>query len=107
MGEALAVLAAVLFAFGTVLQQKGTLATEASEDDPRFLLQLWHRPVWLAGAIIQAGGWVAQATALDRASLVSVQSLTALSLVIALPLGVWFTHQHIGRRELTGAALTL
>jgi len=45
--------------------------------------------------------------ALDRASLVAVQSLTALSLVIALPLGVVLTSQHVGRREVTGATLTL
>jgi drug/metabolite transporter (DMT)-like permease len=107
MGEALAVLAAFLFAFGTVLQQKGTLATAADEGDPRFLLQILHRPVWLAGAICQSAGWVVQAMALDRASLVIVQSLTALSLVVALPLGALLTNQHIGRRELTGACLTL
>jgi drug/metabolite transporter (DMT)-like permease len=107
MGEALAILAAVLFAGGTVLQQKGTLSTEAGEDDPRFLLQILHRPVWLAGAVLQSTGWIVQAMALDRASLVAVQSLTALSLVLALPLGAVLTDQHIGRRELSGATLTL
>ncbi len=45
--------------------------------------------------------------ALERAALVVVQSLTALSLVIALPLGAVLTAQHIGRRELAGATLTL
>ena len=107
MGEALAILAAVLFALGTVLQQKGTLSTEAAGDDPRFLLQILHRPVWLAGMVLQSTGWVVQAMALDRGSLVVVQSLTALSLVLALPLGALLTKQHIGRRELTGATLTL
>ena len=107
MGEALAIVAAVLFALGTVLQQKGTLDTEAAEGDPRFLVQILHRPVWLSGAILQALGWVIQAMALDRSSLVVVQSLSALSLVIALPLGVVLTGQRIGTREFTGAALTL
>jgi drug/metabolite transporter (DMT)-like permease len=107
MGETLAIVAAVLFAFGTVLQQKGTLSTEAAEDDPRFLVQILHRPVWLAGAVMQSAGWIVQAMALDRASLVVVQSLTALSLVIALPLGAVLTNQHIGRREFSGALLTL
>jgi len=107
MGEALAILAAVLFALGTVLQQKGTLSTAAGEGDPRFLIQILRRPVWLAGAILQSAGWVVQAMALDRASLVAVQSLTALSLVIALPLGIVLTSQHIGRRELAGATLAL
>ena len=107
MGEALAILAAVLFAFGTVLQQKGTLSTAAAGDDPRFLLQILHRPVWLAGMVLQSTGWVVQAMALDRGSLVVVQSLTALSLVLALPLGALLTNQHIGRREVAGATLTL
>jgi drug/metabolite transporter (DMT)-like permease len=107
MGEALAVLAALLFALGTVLQQKGTLSTAAGDDDPRFLLEILHRPVWLAGTVLQSAGWVVQAMALDRGSLVVVQSLTALSLVVALPLGALLTGQHIGRRELTGATLTL
>jgi drug/metabolite transporter (DMT)-like permease len=107
MGETLAIAAALAFALGTVLQQKGTLTTEAGEGDPRFLLQILHRPVWLAGAISQASGWVLQAMALDRASLVVVQSITALSLVLALPLGIKITHQHVGRRELSGAGLTL
>jgi drug/metabolite transporter (DMT)-like permease len=106
MGPVLAIVAAVFFALGTVLQQKGTLSTEASEGDPHFLLQILRRPVWLAGAILMASGWVLQAMALDRASLLVVQSLTALSLVIALPLGALLTAQHIGRRELGGAALT-
>jgi drug/metabolite transporter (DMT)-like permease len=107
MGEALAVVASVLFALGTVLQQKGTMSTEAAEDDPRFLVQILHRPVWLTGAALMATGWVVQAMALDRASLVVVQALTALQLVIALPLGVLLTSQHIGKREASGAGLTL
>jgi drug/metabolite transporter (DMT)-like permease len=107
LGEALAILAALAFALGTVLQQKGALSTEATENDPRFLVQILRKPVWLAGAAAQAVGWVLQATALDRASLTVVQSFTALSLVIALPLGMWLTHQHIGRREFVGALLTL
>lgn len=105
MGPALAIVAAAFFALGTVLQQKGTLSTEASEGDPHFLLQILRRPVWLAGAVLMASGWVLQAMALDRASLVVVQSLTALSLVIALPLGVVLTAQHVGRREFGGALL--
>jgi drug/metabolite transporter (DMT)-like permease len=88
---ALALLAACAFALGSVLQQKGTLETTAS--DARFLAQLWHRPVWLAGCVSQASGWILQAAALDRGSLVVVQSLCCLSLVIALPLGIWLTDQ--------------
>src|SRR5262249_42375821 len=79
----------------------------AGEDDPRFLLEILHEPVWLAGTLFQVFGWILQAMALERASLVVTQSLISLSLVIALPLGVWLTNQHIGRREIAGALFTL
>jgi drug/metabolite transporter (DMT)-like permease len=102
--EILALLAAVCFAFGTVLQQKGTLQAPAGGEDPRFLLQILRRPVWIAGGLLQGGGWVLQAAALDRGSLVVVQSICTLSLVFALPLGMRITHQHVGRREVLGAA---
>jgi drug/metabolite transporter (DMT)-like permease len=107
MAYALAVLAALAFAFGTVLQQKGTLQTSSAEDDPRFLIEILHKPVWLAGMIAQLVGWILQAMALDRGPLVVVQSLTAMSLVIALPLGIWLTKQHIGAREWLGALAVL
>ena len=45
--------------------------------------------------------------ALDRATLVAVPSLCALSLVIALPLGARLTDQHVDRRAVTGALLAL
>jgi drug/metabolite transporter (DMT)-like permease len=99
----LALGAACLFALGSVLQQKGTLAVPAAEGDPRFLAQILRRPVWLAGAACQAGGWVLQAAALDRGSLAVVQALAATSLVIALPLGARLTGQHITWRVALGA----
>jgi drug/metabolite transporter (DMT)-like permease len=101
MAVVLALLAAVAFAAGTVLQQRGTL--EAPAADARFLVQILHEPIWLIGACMQAGGWVLQAAALDRGPLLVVQSITTLSLVIALPLGVRLTDQHVGRREVAAA----
>jgi len=103
MAVLLALLAACAFALGNVLQQKGTLEAPADADDPRFFAQILRRPVWLAGMSAQAGGWVLQAAALDRGSLVQVQSLTTMSLVIALPLGARITDQQISRRVMLGA----
>ena len=107
MAEVLALLAAVAFALGTVLQQRGTLQTKAAEGDPRFLAEIVREPVWLAGGALQAVGWILQAAALDRGSLVVVQSLCTLSLVIALPLGAALTDQHVGRRSILGAGATV
>lgn len=103
MAELLALIAACAFALGAVLQQKGTLETSAAEDDPRFLVQILRRPIWLAGGACQAAGWVLQAVALDTGSLIVVQSLCTMSLVIALPLGVRITHQNVDRRVWLGA----
>ncbi len=100
----LALLAAFAFALGNVLQQKGTLEAPAEGDDPRFLVQILRRPVWLAGGISQMVGWILQAVALDTGSLIVVQSLTTLSLVIALPLGRRITGQEVSRRVWLGAA---
>ena len=103
----LALLAAAAFALGTVLQQRGTLDTSAPEGDPHFLAEIVREPVWLAGGLLQAVGWVLQAVALASGSLVVVQSLCALSLVFALPLGAWLTGQVVGRRSIIGAVLVL
>ena len=103
----LGLLAAFCFAFGLVLQQRGTLQTSASEGDPRFLAEVVRKPVWLIGGVLVICGWILQAAALNYGSLVVVQSLMALSLVFALPLGARFTGQHIGRRSIIGAVTTL
>jgi drug/metabolite transporter (DMT)-like permease len=103
----LALCAACSFALGSVLQQKGTLAVQAPEGDPHFLAQILRRPVWLAGAGFQLFGWVLQAAALNTGSLAVVQSLSATSLVIALPLGAWLTGQQITRHVALGAFATV
>jgi drug/metabolite transporter (DMT)-like permease len=103
----LALFAAFSFALGSVLQQRGTLQTSAPEGDPRFLAEIIRKPVWLLGGSLQICGWVLQAAALESGSLILVQSLCALSLVFALPLGVRLTGQHVGQRSIIGACLTL
>jgi drug/metabolite transporter (DMT)-like permease len=103
----LALLAALAFALGTTLQQRGTLETSAQEGDPHFLLEILHKPVWLLGGGLQVCGWVLQAVALDKGSLMAVQAICTLSLVFALPLGARLTGQHVGRRSIVGASCAL
>jgi drug/metabolite transporter (DMT)-like permease len=100
----LALTAAVLFALGTVLQQKE--ASQASGEEALkagFLLQLARRPVWLAGIAADGLGYVAQAVALGVGRLVVVQPLLATMVVFCLPLGVKILGQKIGRREVLAA----
>jgi drug/metabolite transporter (DMT)-like permease len=100
----LALLGGFLFAIGSVLQQKGAMEEPAdSALRAGFLLRLLRRPIWLAGVVADGAGYVAQAAALGLGKLVVVQPLLVSSVVFALPLGVWLTHQHVGRREIAGA----
>lgn len=103
MSAVLALLAAASFAIGSALQQRGTLEAPSPEGDPHFLAEIIRRPIWWMGATCQAVGWLLQALALARGTLVVVQSLCALSLVFALPAGTWLTDQHVDRRAVAGA----
>lgn len=104
----LALLAAFLFAVGTVCMQKGTLEMpEGESEKPGFLLKLIRKPIWLAGIVIDFLGYGAQAVALAVGRLVVVQPLLVTTVVFALPLGVKFTGQRVGRREILGAALVV
>ncbi len=100
----LALVAALFFAFGTVLQQKGAMQEPSSEAlRAGFLLRLLHKPVWLVGVLCDGLGYAGQAAALGVGKLIVVQPLLVASVVFALPLGVRLTGQRIGRREVAGA----
>ncbi len=103
----LALLAALLFALGTVLQQKASLdePSTAEGSSSGLLLRMARRPVWLAGIAADALGFGAQAVALTIGRIAVVQPLLITSVVFALPLGARLTGQHVGRREIGGAVL--
>lgn len=103
----LALAAALLFALGTVLQQRagldGSGAAEGSSGG--LLLRMARRPVWLAGIAADALGFVAQAVALTIGRLAVVQPLLVSSVVFALPLGARLTGQRIRRSDVIAATV--
>jgi drug/metabolite transporter (DMT)-like permease len=102
----LALGAALLFAFGTVLQQKEAAAAPGEQAlKAGFVLRLARRPVWLAGMAADGAGYVCQAAALGVGRLVVVQPLLASTVVFALPIGAWILDQRAGRREWIAAAV--
>jgi len=103
----LALIAAFLFALGTVLQQKGTLEVHLSGDDPKFFLNLLKTPIWLIGGASQCLGWIIQAVAFDKGSFIIVQTLMATSIVMSLPLGRRLTNQIVTKKVWSGAALAV
>lgn len=106
MALAIALVAALLFALGSVLQQK------AGMDDPEssegtgsgLLLRMARKPVWIAGIVTDALGFAGQAIALTIGRLAVVQPVLAFSMVFALPLGNRLTGQRVTRNDV-GAAL--
>lgn len=106
MASALALLAAFLFALAAALQQKGALGLpEISLRHPASLARLAGRTTWLVGTLALFTGYAVQAAALDRGRLTIIQPLLVTTVVFALPLGYFLTHQHVGRREVIGAAV--
>lgn len=106
MAVLLALAAALLFALGTVLQQRAAMREPGGEEagsPSGMLLRLARQPVWLAGIAADALGFVAQAAALGVGRLVVVQPVLATSIVFSLPLGARLTGQRIGRREVVAA----
>jgi drug/metabolite transporter (DMT)-like permease len=88
------------------MQQRGTYEVpNVSLGNPRSLLQLVVRPVWLMAFGVMVVGWALQAAALDRGRVAIVQVFLTMTLVFALPLGVWLTKQHVTKREIVAAVV--
>src|SRR5262245_6815801 len=105
MASVLALIAAFCFALAAALQQKGALnLPEISLRNPASLARLAGQTMWLLGTAALLTGYVFQAAALDRGRLAIIQPLLVTTVVFALPLGYFLTRQHVGRRELIGAA---
>jgi drug/metabolite transporter (DMT)-like permease len=100
----LALAAALLFAFGTVLQQRAGLEEPASGPSSGLLIQMARRPVWLVGVAADVLGFGCQAAALGFGRLAVVQPLLVATVVFALPLGARLTGQRVRRADI-GAAL--
>jgi drug/metabolite transporter (DMT)-like permease len=101
----LALVAALLFALGTVLQQKAGLEEGTDGASSSLLLRMARRPVWVAGIAADALGFVAQAAALTIGRLAVVQPLLVSAVVFALPLGARLTGQRIRKIDVAAAVL--
>jgi drug/metabolite transporter (DMT)-like permease len=103
----LALVAALLFALGTVLQQKAGIDEPSDGASTSLLLRMARRPVWLAGIAADAGGFLAQAAALGVGRLAVVQPLLVCAVVFALPLGARLTGQRVRRLDVAAACLVV
>jgi hypothetical protein len=103
MVYALAVLAALIVAFGEVVQQR--MAAQAPPQDnlsPRLLLWLVQQPRWLAGVVCSLAGNVAFAAAVGRGSVVLVEAVFVVRLLFGLTISaVWGWHR-VPLKDLVG-----
>ena len=103
----LSLASAMLFALGTVLQQRAGVSEPSAGAHAGLVLRMARRPVWLAGIASDGLGFVAQAAALGIGRLAVVQPLLVASVVFAVPLGVRLSGQRVTRGEVAAAALVV
>ena len=101
----LAILAAIAFALAATLWQKAQL--DAGDVSVGSFAGLLTNPIWLLGLAAQGVGIAFQAAALDRGRVSIIQPLLVTSVIWALPLGHFLTHQRITRRMVTGAVIVV
>jgi drug/metabolite transporter (DMT)-like permease len=102
----LALISALLFALGTVLQHEGG-RDAPPERGSGLLVAMARRPLWLAGIGCDCLGFVAQAAALGVGRLAVVQPLLVTSVVFALPISALVSGQRVARTDVAAAALVV
>jgi drug/metabolite transporter (DMT)-like permease len=103
-GALIAVVSAVLFAVGAVLQHEA--AESSTSASGLSLRRLVTRPKWVVGQLATASGTGSQVAALALAPVAVVQPVLAVSLVVALAIRAVRTRKVPLKLELLGAALT-
>lgn len=103
----LALVSALLFALGSVLQQKAGLHAPSDGASSGLLLRMARRPVWVIGIGCDGLGLIAQAAALGIGRLAVVQPLLVSSVVFALPLGVRFSRQRLRPPHIAAALVVV
>ncbi|GGT01125.1 hypothetical protein GCM10010254_21710 [Streptomyces chromofuscus] len=102
-----ALLAALSFGVGSVIQQEAAQEAPARESMRlRLVLDLGRRPRWLAGMILVVSSYALLGLALAFGPLILVQPLAATDLLFALPLLAWRRRVGMTRLEVAGIACT-
>jgi drug/metabolite transporter (DMT)-like permease len=104
LAAVLALLAAVLFAVASAVQQRSA-ADVPDAGGGRLVLALARSPRWWAGTLCDTAGFAAQAAALGLGSLLLVQPLLVTTLLVALPLGARWGGRRLRRSDWVWAAL--
>lgn len=102
----LSLCAAIAMAIGIVVRQRATLDVPSEHGVSVVMFRtLLRRPLWWAGTAVAILGYVFQALALIRGSLLLVQPLLVSALLFALPLSARLAHRRVRRSEWLWAGL--
>jgi drug/metabolite transporter (DMT)-like permease len=102
-----AVVAALMFGLGSVIQQRVAFdAPPGKSLRPSLLLWLVRQPVWLIGVVTAFIGNAFSASALGMGGVALVQPLLVSRLLFALPLSAVWARQRLGARDWLGAVAT-
>ena len=108
LSAVLALVAAAAFAASAVLQQRAARREpSATSLHFRLLIDLFHRPIWLAGVGCMIVAYVVQAIALYLGNVAFVEPLIAMELVFALPFAIESEHRQPGWSEWLAAAAVI
>ena len=101
-----ALCAAVCAAVGIVVRQRATTDVPPEKGVSTVMfVTLLRRPLWWAGTAVAIAGYVFQALALIKGSLLLVQPLLVSALLFALPLSARLAHRRVTRAEWLWAML--
>lgn len=102
----LSLCAAIAMAIGIVVRQRATLDVPSEHGVSTVMFRtLLRRPLWWAGTAVAILGYVFQALALIKGSLLLVQPLLVSALLFALPLSARLAHRRVRRSEWLWAGL--
>ena len=102
----LALLAAVFLAIGIVVRQRATMDVPAEHGVSAVMfVTLLRRRLWWAGTAAAVAGYVFQALALAKGSLLLVQPVLVSALLFALPLSARLAHRRVTNGEWAWALL--
>jgi drug/metabolite transporter (DMT)-like permease len=93
-------------AVGIVVRQRATMDVPFDQSvSTRMIVTLLRRPIWWAGTAAAVAGYVFQALALVKGSLILVQPLLVSALLFTLPLSAKLAGRRVTRREWLWAGL--
>jgi hypothetical protein len=103
----LTVAAAASYGLAATLQHRSARQEQSNSTvDPRLLVRLFHRPLWLLGGAADLLGAALHATALAFGPLALVQPILVSGLLLAIVLQAAFDRRRPGRRELFAVGLS-